>query len=238
MNWLKKIFGNFGNSRDDNSLIFDFVHRNTKYGFSIGYNKDWDIRNEDQYEGEWIHPIILAKENTALCILSIGKLGESGSIEQYIKQAKSQLSGGLRNFTIIDEKETSINNWPTAWMHYSYYENGKTMEEFNITFFFGKNNDLAFLSKNVDVLFQIVCFTDKSSFKNLKTEFLDMIHSLSFPNYYFWLPYVKVYGYSSHICKSCKKIVIASNSILAVKFPENELVVICKNCKESSSFNS
>jgi hypothetical protein len=235
MDWLKKIFGKDVNSLKNNKLAFDFVHRNPKWGFSLGYQKSWTIISEEQPEGAWIHPIVLAKEENgariAVCILSIGKLGESGSIEYYIKKAKSDLSGSFRDFKIIDATEKKIGNWPAAWMHYTYSENGKTSEEYNVTFFYGKNVDIAFLPKNVDVPFQIICFTDSNRFQKIKSEFLDIIHSLSFPNNFLWLSFVSLYGNSNLICKSCRKNIDPNNSTLAVKFPENELEVICNDCK-------
>jgi len=236
MNEPDKLFGKDENVNANKKLTFESVILNNKWGFSIGHQNSWSIISEETVEGAWIHPIILEKKEKgsfqALCILSIGKLSDSGTILEYIDNAKSQLANSFKNFSIIEATEKSVNDRSTAWMHYTYYENERKLEEYNVTFFYGKNVGLSFLQQNANVPFQFIFFTDSNRFQNMKSEFLEMIHSLSFPNSRFLLPYISLYGSSRLNCATCKNSFTGSEIMLYIKFPENEFRIICNDCKK------
>jgi hypothetical protein len=219
---------------NNDKLPSEVIHNNTKWGFSISYPTTWSIIRDEHSENTWIHPIVLGKvengKTIAVCILSIGKLAEIGTTDQYISQAESQLANSFKDFSLISGTEKTINNLKTAWMHYTYSENEKKLSEYNITFFFGKNKTLSFLPIGVQVPFQIICFTDYALFHDFQSEFLAIIHSLSFPNNRFWLSQVSLFGNSNLICDSCKNSVNGNNSSLLINLLENDFRVICNDC--------
>jgi hypothetical protein len=160
----------------------------------------------------------------AVFIVSIGKMHKGGTITQYMKKARADLSRSFQEFTLISSTEKSVNKLPTGWMHYHYVEQGRRNEEYNVTFFLGRDTG---------VPFQIVCFTDIGRFVRLKEEFTKMIQTLSFLNDRLWLPHVSLYGGSGMNCRSCGNSVRSEAAFSFIKFPENEMQVMCSSCKGS-----
>jgi hypothetical protein len=200
-------------------------YRDEKYGFSVQRPEGWTVAATEHVEGEWIKPVVLVRnedgQRVAVCIISIGAMHKGGEISEYMSKARIDLSKSFQEFTLISSDEKMVNNLPTAWMHYRYVEQGQRNEEYNVTFFLGKRTG---------VPFQIVCFTDHNRFGRLKEEFMAMIRSLSFLNDRLWLPHISFYGASRMNCLNCAKTIGPEASVPFVKFPENELQVLCASC--------
>jgi hypothetical protein len=147
---------------------------------------------------------------------------KGGMITQYMEKARTDLSRSFQEFSLISSTEKTVNKLPTGWMHYRYLDQGRRNEEYNVTFFLGKD---------MGVPFQIVCFTDIGRFARLKEEFMTIIQTLSFLNDRLWLPHVSLYGSSGMNCQSCGNSIRPEAAFPFIKFPENEMRVMCSTCK-------
>jgi hypothetical protein len=213
------------------------VYTDSKWGFAIRHPGDWSVARGEHVEGEWTKPVVLVKsengERVACIIVSIGALHNGCTITHYMNKAGSDLAKSFQHFTLITAEERNVNSLPTGWMQIHYSDGGIRREEYNVTFFLGKNVDMKFLGQDAGVPLQIVCFTDRDRFSRLKAEFSAIIQSLSFPNGRLWLFNVSLYGSSNISCRSCGKNTGAKDACLFVKFPENEFWVSCAACRKA-----
>jgi hypothetical protein len=200
-----------------------------KWGFAVSRPENWIIAAEEHVDGEWHKPVVFAREQDgdriAVSIFSIGAMHQGGTVADYMRKAQTDLSSSFPEFSLISREEKSVNNLTTAWMRYRYLERGKRNEEYNVTFFLGKNRG---------VPFQIVCFTEVQRFAGLEREFAAIIQSLSFPNGRLWLPHISLYGSSPMKCDTCGTSIRPDAAVPFIRLPENEMRVMCGSCRKAS----
>jgi len=204
-------------------------YEDRKWGFSVSRPEDWIIAATEHVEGEWHKPVVFAREQggarVAVSIFSIGAMHQGGTAADYMRKAQVDLSSSFPEFSLISREEKVVNNLTTAWMRYRYVDRGQRNEEYNVTFFLGRDRG---------VPFQIVCFTDACRFARLEGEFAAIIQSLSFPNGRLWLPHLSLYGSSLITCSTCGTSIRPVAAVPFIKLPENEMLAMCGGCRKAA----
>ena len=104
------------------------LYKNTVYGFSIEYPKDWEVRENVNMSGPIA--IVVLINNQSKTFVSIATENAPGyALPQYVQASKQSLSQVLgADYASLTEGSLTINNKDAHYLEYSYNTEGYSMK--------------------------------------------------------------------------------------------------------------